>query len=88
MVILCQKMVIFCPKLRKIIIFCQKIIQKLVFLGQFNAFLNKNVQKMVILCQKIVIFCQKLQKIVFLGQFNTLFQFNVSFLGEVVFILG
>ena len=32
--------------------FVKKIIQKLVFLGQFNAFLNKNVQKMVNFCQK------------------------------------
>ena len=30
----------------------KKIIKKLVFLGQFNAFLNKNVQKMVNFCQK------------------------------------
>ena len=41
-----SKMVILCPKLRKIVIVCQKIIQKLVFLGQFNAFLKKKLQKL------------------------------------------
>ena len=31
---------------KKMVIFCQKIIQKLVFLGQFNAFLKKKLQKL------------------------------------------
>ena len=57
----CQKMIIlfaknvnslskndnFCQKLQKVGNFSQKIIETLVFVGRFNAFLKKKIQKLV-----------------------------------------
>ena len=42
---LAKNCIFFCKKLQKLVNFSQKIIQKLVFLGQFNAFLKRNVIK-------------------------------------------
>ena len=44
-IFLAKNCIFFCKKLQKLVNFSQKIIQKLVFLGQFNAFLKRNVIK-------------------------------------------